>query len=60
MADKRVLIDFVTGDNWEMPIALYERFQVEQYNFSKDGQTVIQQWVASLTKEDKELIKWLA
>jgi len=54
MADTRLLIDFATGENWEMPVELYARFQVEQYKFSEDGLTVIQQWIQSLTIEEKK------
>ena len=56
MADTRLLIDFATGENWEMPITLYERFQQEQWRFSANGLTVIQQWIKSLKKEEQELI----
>jgi len=52
----RTIIDFATGDNWEMPLELYERFQVEWVKFSSDGQTIIQQWISSLPQADKEKI----
>ena len=55
MADTRLLTDFATGENWKMPISLYERFQLEQWQFSGNGLTVIQQWIKSLTEEEREL-----
>ncbi len=56
MAELRTLIDYATGENWEMPVELYSRYLVEQLNFSEDGLTVIQQWIGSLTKEERQLI----
>jgi len=56
MADTRILIDFATGDNWEMPKELFEKYHRECIHFSPDGQTIIQQWIQSLSKEEKALI----
>ena len=52
----RTIIDFATGDNWEMPLELYERFQIEWKKFSTDGQTIIQQWISSLSEAEKKKI----
>ena len=55
-SETRLLIDYATGDNWEMPKELFERYHHEYLHFSNDGQTIIQQWMKSLAKEERELI----
>jgi hypothetical protein len=55
----RTLIDFATGDNWEMPLSLYERYQkecVEGQLTVPSGMTCIQFWLTTLTEEERKTI----
>ena len=51
-----ILIDYATGDNWEMPTALFQKYHRECWQFSEDDRTVIQQWMVTLTKEERAQI----
>jgi RecB family endonuclease NucS len=55
----RTLIDFATGENWEMPLALYEKYYRDciqlQFQVPK-GHTCIEYWFTTLTEEEQLLI----
>lgn len=59
MAEVRTLIDFATGDNWEMPITLYERYErdcVQLQLTVPKGKTCIQYWMSLLSEEERMMI----
>ena len=51
-----ILIDYATGENCEMPTALFQKYHNECWQYLEDGRTVIQQWMVSLTKEERAQI----
>jgi hypothetical protein len=56
----RTLIDFATGDNWEMPLHLYERYQRDCIQLQLKvpiGHTCIEYWFTTLTDEEKASIE---
>ena len=53
----RIIIDFVTGESWEVPVHLYEKFVSESPHLHEDGKTVVQQWLDSLSQEEKEKVQ---
>ena len=56
MAELRTLIDFATGDNWEMPISLYEAYTEVCHQLKltlPKGLTCIQYWMSTLTDEER-------
>ena len=61
-SDRRTLIDFATGENWEMPLHLYEKYEKDflrwqlQDKLPINGCTVIQHWLTTLVSEERELI----
>ena len=55
----RTLIDFATGENWEMPLALYEKYYrdcVELQLQVPKGMTCIEYWLTTLTDEERTSI----
>jgi hypothetical protein len=55
----RTLIDFATGDNWEIPLELYQRYERDcvQLKLSvPEGITCIQYWMSTLTDEERAMI----
>jgi hypothetical protein len=59
MADTRLLIDFATGENWEMPISIYERYHRDCIELKLEvpqGLTCIEYWLTTLTLEEKRMI----
>ena len=55
----RTLIDFATGDNWEMPLELYLRYERDCVQLKlevPDGITCIQYWLTTLTPEERAMI----
>jgi hypothetical protein len=62
-SDTRTLIDFATGDNWKMPLELYEKYQKFYYNRDYLNKaivtefTLIQYWFTTLTQNEKEQIQ---
>ena len=63
MAELRTLIDFATGENWDMPLSLYERYEKDVVLRRKTNQplckntTFIQYWISTLDEEDKAQIR---
>ena len=59
MAELRTLIDFATGDNWDMPLALYQRYERDclqlQLKVPK-GFTCIEYWLTTLTTQERASI----
>ena len=53
----RIIIDFATGESWEVPIYLYERYVSESPQLIQNGKTVVEQWLASLPQEEKQLVQ---
>lgn len=59
----RILIDFATGDNWEMPIELYEKYQSDLALLQQkdkrffNGLTLIEFWIGTLNKQEKETVR---
>ena len=56
----RTVIDFATGDNWETPLALYEKYDkacVQLQLKVPSGHTCIQHWLSTLTEEEKAMIE---
>ena len=54
MSEVRILIDYATGENWEMPKELYERFlRFNTNNVTLSKHLVIEQWMAMLSDEDR-------
>jgi hypothetical protein len=55
----RTLIDFATGENWEMPLELYEIYEPD-FSLKKQANhynlTPIQYWMASLSEDEKNKI----
>lgn len=55
----RILIDYATGENWELPLALYEKYGRDcgrVKHFESPSQTWIQYWMTTLSDEEKKLI----
>jgi hypothetical protein len=55
----RTLIDFATGENWEMPLELYQRYERDCVQLKLKvpaGITCIQYWLTTLTKEERAMI----
>jgi len=60
MAELRMLIDFATGENWEMPAHLYEDYLSicnELTTRLPNGMTCIQYWLSTLSDDDRLLVR---
>lgn len=56
----RVIIDFATGENWEVPLFLYEKYArdtIEAGNFDCPFQTWTQYWLSMLSEEEGKLVE---
>ena len=53
----RIIIDYVTGDSWEVPIPLYEKYVNESPNLQANSKTVVELWLESLTTEEMEKVR---
>lgn len=53
----RILIDYSTGENWEMPVWVYEKYQDELVKckgvHQAKGMTFIQCWLVSLSEDER-------
>lgn len=59
MAELRLLIDFATGENWEMPLHLYEHYEKicdELLLSLLNGLTCIQSWLTTLSVDERNLV----
>lgn len=57
MQPLRILIDYATGENWQMPAHLYEKYLAEKNSLKSSGkQTAIQAWLAALPIAERKQI----
>jgi hypothetical protein len=55
----RTLIDFATGENWDMPLELYETYERDltlKKHANHFNLTLIQFWITTLSEEEKNRI----
>jgi hypothetical protein len=56
---RRTVIDYATGENWEMPLELYDKYErdsVKKTNYTTTLYTWIQYWISTLSEEEKRLL----
>jgi hypothetical protein len=65
MGELRNLIDFASGNNWEMPLQLYQSCENDYLRLQLGGKlplkdiTPIELWLSTLTPAEKALLRKL-